>query len=245
LLIPNAEAISAGLLPLAALKDNRSGLRQAAGSSEIRQKLHADIAARLENEGWRDLSFVRLAAGRPEWIGKTLMQVPNPAQDLSQEIENLIDISLRGGAQAVYANMNELDVEDVVRYPYCVFGSDSAVRDPTAQYQPHPRGSGTFPRVFRLYVRQKSSLSRAEAVHKASGQPAEIFGIRERLLLIPGDWADIVIFESDKIEDKSDYDIPFDEPVGIDYVIVNGTVAVDHGALTSQPPMGMPLRKRI
>jgi N-acyl-D-amino-acid deacylase len=232
------------LLPDWALKDNRSGLRQAARSSEIRQKLHSDIVLRLNDEGWRDLSFVRLAAGRPEWIGKTLLQVPVPGQDLNQQIENLIDVSLRGGAQAVYANMNELDVEKVVGYPYCVFGSDSAVRDPTAQYQPHPRGSGTFPRVFRLYVREKGLLSLAEAVHKTSGEPAEIFGLRDRGVLRPGNWADIVIFDRDEIEDKSDYDRPFDEPLGIDYVIVNGTVAVDHGALTSQPPAGMPVRKR-
>ncbi|MGH9929423.1 MAG: N-acyl-D-amino-acid deacylase family protein, partial [Pyrinomonadaceae bacterium] len=143
------------LLPDWALKDNRSGLRQAGGSSEIRKKLHLDIATRLNEEGWKDLSFVRLAAGRPEWIGKTLLQVPAPGRDLTQQIENLIDISLRGGAQAVYANMNELDVEQVVANPYCVFGSDSAVRDPTGEYRPHPRGSGTFPRILRLYVREQ------------------------------------------------------------------------------------------
>lgn len=231
------------LLPDWALKDNRSGLRQAINSSDLRQKLHADIAARLLDEGWRDLSFVRLAAGRPEWIGKTLLQVPKPAQDLDNEIENLIDISMRGGAQAVYAGMNESDVEEVLRYPYCTFGSDSAVRDPTAQYQPHPRGAGTFPRVFAVYVREKHLLSLAQAIHKASGQAAEFFGLRDRGFLRPGYWADIVIFDATEIQDKADYDKPFAEPVGIDYVIVNGTVAVEHGALTAQPPAGLPLRK--
>lgn len=231
------------LLPDWALKDNRSGLRQAAESPEIRQKLHLDIASRLMMEGWSDLSFVRLAAGRPEWIGKTLEQVPKIASDFNGQIENLIDISLRGGAQAVYANMNEQDVAQVVSYPYCVFGSDSAVRDPTAQYLPHPRGYGTFPRVFRQYVRDQNLLSVVEAVHKASGQAAAIFQLGERGVLRPGYWADVVVFDPNTIEDKANYDKPFAEPVGLDYVIVNGTVAVDHGFLTSDKPAGMPVTR--
>ena len=231
------------LLPDWALKDNRSGLRQAAESPEIRQKLHLDIATRLMTEGWSDLSFVRLAAGRPEWIGKTLEQVPKIASDFNGQIENLIDISLRGGAQAVYANMNEQDVAQVVTYPYCVFGSDSAVRDPTAQYLPHPRGYGTFPRVFKQYVRDQNLLSVVEAIHKASGQAAQIFQLGERGLLTPGYWADVVVFDPNTIEDKANYDKPFAEPVGLDYVIVNGTVAVNHGSLTSEKPAGMSVRR--
>jgi N-acyl-D-amino-acid deacylase len=231
------------LLPDWALKDNRSGLRQAAESPEIRQKLHLDIATRLMTEGWNDLSFVRLAAGRPEWIGKTLTQVPKGASDFNEQIENLIEISLRGGAQAVYANMNEQDVAQVVAYPYCVFGSDSAVRDPTAQYLPHPRGSGTFPRVFKQYVRDQNLMTIAEAIHKASGQAAQIFQLGQRGLLTPGYWADVVVFDPNTIEDKANYDKPFAEPVGLDYVIVNGVIAVDHGSLTSEKPAGMSVKR--
>ncbi len=231
------------LLPDWALKDNRAGLRQAAESTEIRQRLHLDIATRLTTEGWNDLSFVRLAAGRPEWIGKTLTQVPKTAADFNEQIENLIDISVRGGAQAVYAGMNEQDVAQVVTYPYCVFGSDSAVRDPTAQYLPHPRGYGTFPRIFKQYVRDQNLLSVVEAVHKASGQAAAIFQIGQRGLLSSGYWADVVVFDPETIEDKANYDKPFAEPVGLDYVIVNGTVVVDHGSLTGEKPAGMVVKK--
>jgi N-acyl-D-amino-acid deacylase len=231
------------LLPDWALKDSRSGLRQAVKSLEVRQKLHLDIATRLITEGWKDLSFVRLAAGRPEWIGKTLTQVPKMATDFNEQIENLIDVSMRGGAQAVYASMNQDDVAQVISYPYCVIGSDSAVRDPTAQYLPHPRGSGTFPRVFKEYVKGQNLMSMAAAVHKATGQAAEIFKLGDRGLLAPGYWADAVVFDPNTIEDQASYDKPFAEPVGLDYVIVNGVVAVDHGALTSENPAGMSIRK--
>ena len=232
------------LLPDWAVRDSRSGLRQVSESPQFRQQLHTDIVSRMNEEGWKDLSFVRLAAGRPEWIGKTLAEVPVLAQDLNQQVENLIEISLRGGAQAIYSDMDEQDVAKVVGYPFCVFGSDSAVRDPTAQYQPHPRGCGTFPRIFSHYVREDGPLSLAQAVHKASGQAAEIFGLADRGILRSGYWADIVIFDPNSIEDKATYDKPFAEPVGLDYVIVNGVVAIDHGSLTNEKGAGMPVKKR-
>lgn len=231
------------LLPDWALEGNRAGLRQAAESLQIRQKLHTDIVSRMNGEGWKNLSYVRLAAGRPEWIGRTLAEVPTPASDLNQQVENLIEISLRGGAQAIYASMDEQDVAQVITYPFSVFGSDSAVRDPSAEYHPHPRGCGTFPRVLRLYVREQGWLSWQEAIHKASGLAAEIFGLENRGLLLPDYWADIVIFDPNLIADQADYDKPFGEPVGIDYVIVNGTVAVDHGAMTSAKSAGMPVKR--
>lgn len=231
------------LLPDWALKDNRAGLREVARSATVRRKLHDEIIFDLTANGWKDLTFVKLAAGPKEWIGKTLAEAPVIALSLPQQVENLIEVSLRGGAQAVYADMDDQDVAAVAAYPYCVFGSDSAVRDPTVDYLPHPRGCGTFPRVFRRYVIEQGALSIENAVHKASGQAAEMFRLSDRGFLRPGYWADLVLFDPNKIEDRADYDQPFAQPLGIDYVIVNGVIAVDHGNLTSNRPGGMPVRR--
>lgn len=230
------------LLPDWAVKDGRAGLRQAGKNPKIRQQLHTDILSSLQREGWNDLMHVRLAAGRPEWIGRTPAEVPVPSSELNRQVENLIDISLLGGAQAIYADMNEDDVAQAIRYPFCVFGSDSAVRDPDMLYKPHPRGCGTFPRIFDQYVRGEHSLDLSQAVYKASGQAAEIFNLRDRGHLKPGAWADIVIFDLEKIRDMADYDQPFAAPSGIDYVIVNGTIAVDHGNLSGNCPSGMAVK---
>ena len=158
------------MLPDWALRDGREGLRQAGQSAAARHRLHADIRAALLQDGWRDLTHVRLAAGRPEWIGRTLAEVPVASGDVDRQIENLIDISLRGGAQAIYADMNEDDVAMVIRYPFGVFGSDSAVRDPALLYKPHPRGSGTFPRVFTRYVRHEQALDGVRRCTKRAGR---------------------------------------------------------------------------
>jgi N-acyl-D-amino-acid deacylase len=232
------------LLPDWAVKDGRAGLRQAGKNPRIRRQLHADILARLRGEGWNDLMHVRLAAGRPEWIGRTLADVPVASPELDRQVENLIEVSLLGGAQAIYADMDETDVAQVVGYPYCVFGSDSAVRDPGMLYKPHPRGCGTFPRIFNRYVRGERSLTLGQAVYKTSGQAAEIFKLGDRGKLRPGAWADIVIFDPEMIRDEADYDQPFAPPLGIDYVIVNGVVAVEHGNLSGNTPAGMAVKRQ-
>ncbi|MBS1807709.1 MAG: D-aminoacylase [Acidobacteria bacterium] len=230
------------LLPDWAVAEKRAGLRQVATDVQLRQRLQADILSKLSRDGWTDLHFVTLVAGKPEWIGRSLADVPSHATTLDQQVENLIEISLRGGAQAVFADMHETDVALAIKYPFGVFGSDSAVRDAEAAYKPHPRGSGTFPRLLRSYVRERSQLDLAEAIRKASGFAAEIFGLAERGTLLPGNWADIVIFDFEQITDKADYEQPFAEPVGIDYVIVNGAVTVERGTVNERQPAGMSLR---
>ncbi|HEX7956517.1 MAG TPA: amidohydrolase family protein, partial [Pyrinomonadaceae bacterium] len=233
------------LLPDWALKDGRAGLREALKSAQGRARLHADIVAYMRENGWNDLKHVALAAGRPEWVGRTLAEVPTPAADADGQVENLIKVSAAGGAQAIYADMDEGDVDAVVKYPFCVFGSDSAVRDPDMVYKPHPRGSGTFPRIFGSFVHDTRSLELAQAVRKATGQAADIFHLAGRGYLRRGAWADIVIFDPDRIQAGADYDRPFDSPTGIDYVLVNGVVALDHGNLTGNRPAGMPVRGAV
>jgi N-acyl-D-amino-acid deacylase len=233
------------LLPDWAVKDKRLGLSEAAKNLKIRKQLHDEILASLRQDGWRDLRHIRLVAGKAEWIGKTLAEVPSMAPDLEHQIDNLIEVSIRGGTQAIYADMNESDVEQIITVPYGVFGSDSAVRDVEGNYKPHPRGCGTFPRIFRVYVREKNLLTLSEAVRKSSGEAAEIFGLEDRGILREHAWADVVIFDLETIEDRSDYDQPFAEPLGIDYVIINGLITVDHGNLMDvKRPPGMALRKK-
>jgi len=242
------------LLPGWALVNNRSEMRKARKDVAKRRRLHVDIRRRLEQEGWTDLSHIQIASGRPEWIGQSLSElkresaaingsVARPdASVLDMQIETLIDVCLRGGAQAVYADMDEADVDLAVTYPFSVFGTDSSVRDPSGPYRPHPRGFGTFPRVFRRYVRERELLTLVQAVRKASTQAAQIFNLDNRGVIRPGSWADIVIFDLSSIEDHANYEDPFAEPTGIDYVIVNGKVTVDHGSMTGRNPAGMVLK---
>lgn len=98
--------------------------------------------------------------------------------------------------------------------------------------KPHPRLYGSFARVLGKYVREESVLTLEEAVRKMTGKPAEVLSLKDRGLLREGMCADITVFDPSTIIDKGTFTDPIQFPDGIAYVIVNGEVAVDHGAHT-------------
>lgn len=95
--------------------------------------------------------------------------------------------------------------------------------------KPHPRLYGSFPRILGKYVREEQLFSLETAINKMTNKAATAMSLEERGLLKEGYFADIVVFDADKIIDKGDYVDPIQFPEGIDYVIVNGNVTIDHG----------------
>lgn len=66
-------------------------------------------------------------------------------------------------------------------------------------------------------------------------------GFRDRWLIKPGHWADLVVFDQDKIAETPTYLDPYRYPVGVEHVIVNGVMLIREGAHTGALP-GRPLR---
>ena len=98
--------------------------------------------------------------------------------------------------------------------------------------KPHPRCYGTFPRVLGWYVRECEVTSLQEAIRKMTWGPASKMGIGNRGLLRKGMQADMTIFDSRTIIDQATFDEPHQYPLGIEYVIVNGQVVIEHGQHT-------------
>ncbi len=94
---------------------------------------------------------------------------------------------------------------------------------------PHPRLYGSFPRVLGRYVREEKALKLEEAIYKMTKKPAEVLGLKNRGQLKEGYFADITIFDIDKIIDKGTYTEPKQYPEGIDYVIINGKIVINEG----------------
>lgn len=133
--------------------------------------------------------------------------------------------------------MSEDDVATVLSADFVCVGSDASARapsGPTARGMPHPRTFGCFPRVFGRFVRQRGTLEMAEAIHRMTALPAEIFGIAERGTIAIGRYADLVVFDEDKIVDRATYEQPYAYPGGIFHVYVNGRAAVKAGEATSE-----------
>ena len=98
--------------------------------------------------------------------------------------------------------------------------------------KPHPRVFGAFPRVLGKYVREEKVMPLEEAIRKMTSRPAEVFQVKERGLLKSGYFADITIFNPDTIIDKGTYVDPRQYPEGIEYVFINGQLAVKAGQAT-------------
>jgi len=154
-------------------------------------------------------------------------------------VEETLDVA------AIYFTMCEDDVRTVLSYPHTCIGSDSSVRSPTgpaSRGKPHPRAYGTFPRLFKRYVRDARLLGLAEAVRRATSLPASRIGLRRRGLLAEGWFADVVVFDPERIADTATYEDPHRFPDGVAHVLVNGVTTVRGGATTGSRP-GRVLRR--
>jgi len=98
--------------------------------------------------------------------------------------------------------------------------------------KPHPRLYGSFPRILGKYVREEKVMTLEEAIRKLTFKAADAMNLKNRGLLKEGYYADITIFDPNTIEDKGTFIDSIQYPVGIEYVLVNGKVAMEHGKHT-------------
>jgi len=137
--------------------------------------------------------------------------------------------------EAILFTMCEENLRRILSKPYVMIGSDSGGRayDGTlSRGKPHPRAFGTFPMILGRYVREETVLSLEEAIRKMTSAPCRKMGIADRGIIRPGGWADLVVFDQEKIADRSRYGDPFHPPEGIKYVMVNGKITVNEGECT-------------
>lgn len=135
-------------------------------------------------------------------------------------------------AGAIYFQMDEGDLERIVRFPGAMIGSDGLPHDAV----PHPRLWGTFPRVLGLFCRERGWLSLEEAVWRMSGKSASVFGLTDRGVIEEGAAADIVIFDPDTVIDEATYHAPEAPSTGIEHVLVNGECVWTNGSTTGARP---------
>ena len=155
-------------------------------------------------------------------LGKTLEQIAR-ARNVAP-VEAALQIILNGGSSVASFNMNEKDIEKFMVQDFVATGSDGS--------DGHPRKYGTFPKVLRDYVYSKKVLTLEQAVRRSSALTAEMLRIKDRGLLAPGKFADVIVFDPNTVADRSTYREPTQLAVGMKYVLVNGTVAVDDGKPT-------------
>jgi len=213
----------------------------------LREKIKKEVFTfgRMKTYRHRDmLSVIQICSYKPDpsFEGKNLRQILEmrgiqPTRD--NAVELAIEIIENGGASCVFFFMDEGDVADIMKQQYNMIASDGSV----IQYGkgvPHPRSYGTFPRVLGKYIRNDNIMPLETAIYKMTSLPAQSLRYTDRGLIEVGKKADIVVFDKEEISDKATFQAPHQFSVGVNYVIVNGTLTVKDGKLTGKRS-GLPL----
>jgi len=181
----------------------------------------------VHNPELRDLQGKRLTE-----VAKLWGEEPMAALfDLLIRDQALTDVAVFG--------MSEPDVVLALQQPWVSINNDSSGTSPDGllgKEHPHPRAYGTFPRILRKYVREEGKLTLEDAIRKFSALAAQRMRLTDRGVLKEGLWADVVVFDPDKVRDLATYENPNQLAEGMEYVLVNGVPVVDQGQMTGALP---------
>jgi N-acyl-D-amino-acid deacylase len=214
---------------------------------EVRVRLKREIAAGSQ-PGWSNLieasggwDHVVLAnafnQAYDRYRYKTIAEIAaSLGKDPADVAWDIVLAALPNRAMALYFMMNERDIQSALAQPWTSIGSDAGAAEALGQMDglglPHPRAYGTFPRVIAEYVKRRRVLTLEDAVRKMTSWPAARMGLTDRGVLREGLKADVVVFDLDRLDDVATWDHPMALPTGVEYVLVNGRVALEHGVFT-------------
>lgn len=208
---------------------------------DVRSAMRNEITSQHpENDYWDSIAISSMNSEANKWMeGNTLAFLSERAK--KEPVEFLLDIlieeKLRIGA--IFHSMNEDNLRRFLGRSYLMIGSDSSVRStdgPTHRGKPHPRGFGTFPRFIGRYARDLSLMSMGEAIRKITLLPSVTFGLTGRGQLKEGFYADVVVFDEERIIDRATFEESFLKAEGIHSVLVNGSPVVWEGTSTGNRP---------
>lgn len=222
----SSTALAAMLLPSDLREGTNDDLAKRFKDPKLQPKLRSQIEKRLTERVAIQIASYR---PKPEWSGKMITEIAakegrSPA-DIGEEILS------NGGASAVSFSMSEEDVRFVMQLPWVATASDGSLKVKDSS-KPHPRSYGTFPRKLGRYVIREKVMPLEQAIRSCSGLPADILGMKDRGYIKEGLVADIAVINPDKLIDLATYQEPFLHSEGVDYVLVNGQVAIDAGKPT-------------
>jgi N-acyl-D-amino-acid deacylase len=215
---------------------------------ELRKRVIEEMKAPTTK--WENLY---LAAGSPDKIlligfktdslkyltGKNLLEISKLRGKSPEEtaIDLVIDDDSRVGT--IYYLMSEENIRKKISKPWISFGSDEASLAPSGVFlksNPHPRAYGNVSRLLGKYVREEKIISLEEAIRRLTSFPAENLKLKKRGRLQQGYFADIVVFDPNKIIDKATYDRPHQLSIGVSSVIVNGVQVIKDSEPTGNFP---------
>jgi N-acyl-D-amino-acid deacylase len=224
------EASSTSLAAAVMPGENGNGAREAMDGPESRRIFLGQVKENIRRRGGPASIVIASGRGAAGLAGKNIDDIAK-SRGVSPE-QAATDIVIAGGASIVSFNMNENDIDAIMRQVWTMGSSDGAINVAGGTSLPHPRGNGAFARRIARYVTERHVVTLEHAVRTMTSLPARVFGFVDRGEIRPGAFADIVIFDPPRVKDRATYSDPFPLADGIDWVIVNGVVERKEGEFT-------------
>jgi len=189
--------------------------------------------------GWPNITISSIFNQKNKWAeGQTAAQLVQkiglePTELVHEIIDQIAELLISEDCRCSMILHNlfaEEDIVALVKHPLCQIGSDGI---PTGK--PHPRLYGTYPKFLGEYVRDKKLMTWSEGIKRITSDPARRLNLTNKGYVKTGYCADLVVFEPEKINAAEDYNKPDEFPIGLNYVLVNGHVAMENReVLTTQ-----------
>ena len=209
--------------------------------AQVRSELRREIetTSNWENwyqhvgSNWDNVLVVQVPAGvDKKYEGKSVKEIA--ALRGTDEWTTFFDLVQKGNVDVDPKSMNEEQKNEALRAPFVSIGSDAEPMNPAVSTYAHPRTFGTFPRILGKYVREEKVIPLENAIREMTSLPANQLKLRNRGRIALGFAADVVVFDPAKVEDTATFERPMSYAVGMEYVMVNGELAIDAGRATGK-----------
>lgn len=237
----------ASLLPRWVVDGGKERALERLLDASLKGRIIAESAEKNEGrDGWD--SVLICEAGCPDYEKYQGRSVAQIGREVGLDAgEMFVELLVQGQLNTAISNftMSQEDTDLAILHPLGMVCTDAACRAPSGALAydcPHPRAYGSFGKFFRDYVRERPLLSLEKAVQKVTALPCETFGFRDRGLVRPNYFADILVLDLPRFEDRADFATPHQFCEGLEAVVVNGALTIADGKATGRRG-GRPLRR--
>ena len=200
-------------------------------SSDLINRKHDSWDNTALNIGWDRIiiSYVTKPTNK-DFVGDNIQDIAhkNGYEDPVDFFRELL-IEEQGKVGVIQMSMDQRDVDTIAKLPYSMVISDSLYGNADS---PHPRLFGSFPRIIQEFVYKRKILSLETAINKMTQMTAERFHIDRRGTLAVGNYADINIFDPQKLRDLASYSKPKQLSVGLEMAFIDGRLVWNDNKMT-------------